>query len=82
MSLFNVAKMFQVLKFLFLCSLFFIFVGAYDISGAIVGGERAPLGQAPFLVSLRVVSPHPVEYHFCGGNILNSRWLLTAGGRI
>lgn len=71
--------MFQLLKFVVLSGLLLALTEADDISSTIVGGERAPIGQAPFLVSLRVVSPHPVEYHFCGGNILNSRWLLTAG---
>lgn len=76
---FSIAKMFQLVRFVLTAALLYGLTGAKDISGKIVGGEQAPPGQAPFLVSLRVVPPHPVEYHFCGGNILNSRWLLTAG---
>ncbi|XP_031788471.1 chymotrypsin-2-like [Nasonia vitripennis] len=38
----------------------------------IVGGQDAPDGKYPYQVSLRAPS------HFCGGSILNSRWILTA----
>ncbi|XP_067095085.1 acrosin [Osmerus mordax] len=39
----------------------------------IVGGNDAPVGAWPWLVSLQVNSAH-----FCGGSILNSLWVLTA----
>ncbi|OXU29928.1 hypothetical protein TSAR_004391 [Trichomalopsis sarcophagae] len=38
----------------------------------IVGGQDAPDGKYPHQVSLRA------PFHFCGGSILNSRWILTA----
>lgn len=41
----------------------------------IVNGEKAELGQFPHQVSLRLKS---INRHFCGGTILNSRWILTA----
>ncbi|XP_063394365.1 chymotrypsin-2-like [Cydia fagiglandana] len=39
----------------------------------IVGGQDAPEGRVPYQVSLRVLGSH-----FCGGSILNKRWVLTA----
>lgn len=45
-----------------------------EISAAprIVGGTNAPDGKYPYQVSLRAPT------HFCGGSILNKRWILTA----
>lgn len=40
----------------------------------IVGGERAEKGQFPYQVSLRRSGSH-----WCGGSILNRRFILTAG---
>ncbi|KAI4469681.1 chymotrypsin-related [Holotrichia oblita] len=40
----------------------------------IVGGTNAAAGAYPFVVSLRSSS----NSHFCGGSILNTRWVLTA----
>lgn len=41
----------------------------------IVGGQDAPDGFAPYLASL-----HFGEFgHYCGANIINDRWLVTAG---
>lgn len=43
------------------------------------GGFRADRGQFPFIVSLRGISDNgTVPSHFCGGSILNERWILTA----
>lgn len=39
-----------------------------------LGGEDAELGQIPYQVSLR----SPTNLHFCGGSIINERWILTA----
>ncbi|XP_053593015.1 chymotrypsin-2 [Microplitis demolitor] len=39
----------------------------------IVGGNYADEGQFPYQVSLRIKNRH-----FCGGSILNHRWILTA----
>ncbi|XP_044004081.1 chymotrypsin-2-like [Aphidius gifuensis] len=40
----------------------------------IVGGNVAPLGSRPFQVSLR----SDLNRHFCGGSIINEKWILTA----
>lgn len=39
----------------------------------IVGGTNAALGQYPYQVSLRSSGSH-----FCGGSIINNRWVLSA----
>uniref|UniRef100_A0A1Q3FHD4 Putative trypsin-like serine protease n=1 Tax=Culex tarsalis TaxID=7177 RepID=A0A1Q3FHD4_CULTA len=44
-------------------------------SARIVGGSDAAEGQFPYQVSLRSAAGS----HFCGGSIVNSRWILTAG---
>uniref|UniRef100_A0A1B0DFA7 Uncharacterized protein n=1 Tax=Phlebotomus papatasi TaxID=29031 RepID=A0A1B0DFA7_PHLPP len=44
-------------------------------SGRILGGSDAVAGQFPFAVSLRTL----LNTHFCGGCILNERWVLTSG---
>lgn len=43
-------------------------------SGRIVGGNPAEPGQFPHQVSLQTVG----NFHFCGGSIVNNRWILTA----
>lgn len=40
----------------------------------IINGTDAKLGQFPHQVSLR----DQYDWHFCGGSIINSRWILTA----
>ncbi|XP_043283176.1 transmembrane protease serine 9-like [Venturia canescens] len=47
-------------------------VAVSALPGRIVGGSDAPEGKYPYQVSLRRYS------HFCGGSIINSRWILTA----
>jgi trypsin len=42
--------------------------------GRIVGGSNAPLGRFPYQVSLRTAA----NFHFCGGSIINNRWVLSA----
>ncbi|XP_058829149.1 chymotrypsin-2-like [Topomyia yanbarensis] len=43
--------------------------------GRIAGGTDAGAGQFPYMVSLR----DSQLVHFCGGAILNNRWIITAG---
>lgn len=47
-------------------------VAAPGMPGRVVGGDDAPDGKYPYQVSLQKLS------HFCGGSILNERWILTA----
>jgi trypsin len=42
--------------------------------GRIVGGSTATPGQFPYQASLRTTA----NFHFCGGTILNTRWVLSA----
>lgn len=44
-------------------------------NGRITGGQAASAGQFPHQVSLQAL---PLRNHFCGGSILNERWILTA----
>lgn len=46
-----------------------------DYDHKIVGGHLAKLGEAPHQVSLRF---RTYDFHFCGGSIINKRWVLTA----
>lgn len=44
-------------------------------SGRIVGGEEARPGQFPYQASMRSAA----NAHFCGGSLLNRRWVVCAG---
>jgi trypsin len=44
------------------------------MSGRIVGGRPAVLGEFPYQVSLRTAA----NFHFCGGAVISDRWVLTA----
>jgi trypsin len=46
----------------------------FEREGRIVGGSNAALGQFPYQVSLRTAA----NFHFCGGSIINNRWVLSA----
>lgn len=46
----------------------------FEREGRIVGGSNANLGQFPYQVSLRTAA----NFHFCGGSIINNRWVLSA----
>ncbi|EEC03262.1 serine protease, putative, partial [Ixodes scapularis] len=46
----------------------------------IIGGTRAFKGEFPWQVSVRNLDPSGrFTRHFCGGALLNDRWVLTAG---
>ncbi|XP_011706634.1 PREDICTED: lectizyme-like, partial [Wasmannia auropunctata] len=47
---------------------------ARPLSPQVVGGEEAPKGGYPYIVSLQILSQH-----FCAGSILNENWIMTAG---
>lgn len=59
------------LLFLTLCVLY----ATADFNTRVIGGEDAKAGQFPYQISLR---NRLGNSHFCGGSILNSRFLLTA----
>ena len=40
----------------------------------IIGGKNAVPGEFPWLVSIKRLGGH-----FCGGTIINKRWIMTAG---
>lgn len=44
-------------------------------SPRIVGGDLAAAGDAPYQISMRY---KPRDFHFCGGSIIDSQWILTA----
>src|SRR6185369_2607254 len=45
----------------------------------IVGGKPAPAGAFPWQVSLGVSwIADPFSAHFCGGSVLNEKWIITA----
>ncbi|CAF4824098.1 unnamed protein product [Pieris macdunnoughi] len=45
-----------------------------DITGKIINGAEAPEGALPYQASIRLQDGS----HFCGGAILNTKWILTA----
>lgn len=44
-------------------------------STRIVGGDLAAAGDAPYQISMRY---KPRDFHFCGGSIIDTQWILTA----
>ena len=44
----------------------------------IVNGVQVAPGAAPWAVSLVAAGAAPVEGHFCGGTLIDTRWVLTA----
>lgn len=53
-------------------------VQAAPPSGRIVGGHEAGRGEFPYQISLQY-GLHLLHSHVCGGSIINSKWVLTAG---
>uniref|UniRef100_A0A669ERY3 Peptidase S1 domain-containing protein n=1 Tax=Oreochromis niloticus TaxID=8128 RepID=A0A669ERY3_ORENI len=49
------------------------FCGQPKLNTRIVGGQVAPVGSWPWQVSLQRSG-----FHFCGGSLINSQWVLTA----
>lgn len=59
-----------------------------SLGGKIVQGVEGRLGEMPWMVSVQTMvmdinttnNPHVnVDYrHFCGGTVINKRWILTA----
>ncbi|ENQ4671776.1 S1 family peptidase [Vibrio cholerae] len=45
------------------------------VSSRIIGGEQAPAGEWPYMVAL---TGRDTDYDFCGGSLLNERYVLTA----
>jgi len=46
--------------------------------GQIVGGEKAASGEFPWIVSFQKPKNNGELGHFCGGAILNQRWIISA----
>lgn len=44
-----------------------------ELSGQVVGGVEAAVGEFPFIVSLQ-----DSKGHFCGGSLIRKNWVLTA----
>uniref|UniRef100_A0A7G3B191 Putative trypsin-like serine protease n=1 Tax=Lutzomyia longipalpis TaxID=7200 RepID=A0A7G3B191_LUTLO len=65
----------------FLCAVFLL-GSALVVSAAsfnkIVGGEKAEPHEFPYMISLQWNDNSKVT-HFCGGALINERWVLTAG---
>lgn len=66
--------MFKVLAVLLVFGTILFVESGETVNGFIAGGADAVPGQFPYLVSLRRAD----DLNFCGGAILNTRWILTA----
>ena len=46
----------------------------------IIGGESAPAGEYPFMVSIQGIFDGDSDHdrHFCGGTLISPSWVLTA----
>ncbi|XP_035380374.1 tryptase gamma-like [Electrophorus electricus] len=49
--------------------------GVATLNNKIVGGQNAAAGSWPWQVSIRLTADN---FHFCGGSLINSGWVLTA----
>jgi secreted trypsin-like serine protease len=50
----------------------------HALEGQIIGGAEAAPGAWPWQASLSVASLDPYAGHFCGGTLIEQRWVLTA----
>ncbi|CRK94903.1 CLUMA_CG008395, isoform A [Clunio marinus] len=72
----------QLSRTIFLFSfLLLLSAEAEDVSPLFVGGTYAFPGEFPFLTSLQILS-FGTEAHFCGGVIIDPRWILTTANCI
>ncbi|XP_018306892.1 trypsin-1-like [Mycetomoellerius zeteki] len=51
--------------------------GLTSFETRVVGGDEAPKGRYPYMLSLQRLSLFSYQ-HFCGGSILNEQWGITA----
>lgn len=52
---------------------------AAPASGQVMGGEKVEAGELPFVAAIAVNQGPPIgRSYFCGGTIIEARWLLTA----
>ncbi|MHC4647981.1 MAG: serine protease, partial [Planctomycetota bacterium] len=56
----------------------FLRSGRRQLKPKIVGGSQAPANAFPWQVALVVAGSNPSLGLFCGGSILNERWVVTA----
>jgi len=52
--------------------------GPDHLHDRIVGGREAKPGEFPFMANMQVRNPRTGRSYFCGGSVLNDRWVLTA----
>lgn len=77
----------QMLIWSILCGLLLLLIipGAVSVVSAqisprIIGGTEAEPGAWPWMVSLVRASQSDIYYgHYCGGSLINSGWVVTAG---
>lgn len=53
-------------------------IGSRFLGDKIVGGSEASISEYPWQVSLRTNKMSGVPRHYCGGTILNKKWIITA----
>ena len=69
-------SLFKTLLYVFICAFSIVAcdpICSSDREQRIVGGDEAPPGRYTFMVSIRKLGGH-----WCGGSVLNNRFILTA----